>query len=53
MKYRAYCKGFELVEVPIIFTDRTKGESKMSNAIIKEAVFGVISLSIRKFLKRL
>jgi dolichol-phosphate mannosyltransferase len=53
MKYRAYCKGFELVEVPIIFTDRTKGESKMSNAIIKEAVFGVISLRIRKFLKRL
>jgi dolichol-phosphate mannosyltransferase len=53
MKYRAYCKGFQLVEVPIIFTDRTKGESKMSNAIIKEAVFGVISLRIRKFLKRL
>jgi dolichol-phosphate mannosyltransferase len=53
MKYRAYCNGFQLVEVPIIFTDRTKGESKMSNAIIKEAVFGVISLRIRKFLKRL
>jgi dolichol-phosphate mannosyltransferase len=53
MKYRAYCKGFQLIEVPIIFTDRTKGESKMSNAIIKEAVFGVISLRIRKFLKRL
>jgi dolichol-phosphate mannosyltransferase len=53
MKYRAYCNEFQLVEVPIIFTDRTKGESKMSNAIIKEAVFGVISLRIRKFLKRL
>jgi dolichol-phosphate mannosyltransferase len=53
MKYRAYCKRFRIVEVPIIFTDRTKGESKMSNAIIKEAVFGVISLRIRKLFNRL
>lgn len=48
MKYRAFCNKFRIVEVPIIFTDRTKGESKMSNAIIKEAVFGVISLRIKK-----
>jgi len=53
MKYRAFSKGFRIVEVPIIFTDRTKGESKMSNAIINEAVFGVISLRIRKFFNRL
>ena len=53
MKYRSFCKGFRIVEVPIIFTDRTKGESKMSNAIIKEAVFGVISLRIRKLFNRL
>ncbi|MBF6607956.1 MAG: polyprenol monophosphomannose synthase [Flavobacterium sp.] len=53
MKYRAYAKKFKLVEVPIIFTDRTKGESKMSNAIITEAVFGVISLRIRHLLNRL
>ena len=53
MKYRAYCKKFKIVEVPIIFTDRTKGESKMSNSIIKEAVFGVISLRISKFFNRL
>jgi dolichol-phosphate mannosyltransferase len=53
MKYRAYVKKFSIVEVPIIFTDRTKGQSKMSNSIIKEAVFGVISLRIRKFLNRL
>lgn len=53
MKYRTFCKGFRIVEVPIIFTDRTKGESKMSNAIIKEAVFGVISLRIRKLFNRL
>lgn len=53
MKYRAYAKKFHIVEVPIIFTDRTKGQSKMSNAIIKEAVFGVISLRIRKLFNRL
>lgn len=53
MKYRAYANGFNIVEVPIIFTDRTKGESKMSNAIIEEAIFGVISLRIKKMLNRL
>ncbi len=53
MKYRAFAKKFRIIEVPIIFTDRTKGESKMSNAIIKEAVFGVISLRIRKFFNTL
>lgn len=53
MKYRAYAKKFVTIEVPIIFTDRTKGQSKMSNSIIKEAVFGVISLRIRKFFNRL
>ena len=53
MKYRAYCKKLKIVEVPIIFTDRTKGQSKMSNSIIKEAIFGVISLRIRQLLNRL
>ncbi len=53
MKYRAYCKGFKIKEVPIIFTDRTKGQSKMSNTIIKEAVFGVITLRIKKLFNRL
>ncbi len=53
MKYRAYCKGFKIREVPIIFTDRTKGQSKMSNSIIKEAVFGVITLRIKKLFNRL
>ena len=53
MKYRTYCKGFHMIEVPIIFTDRTKGVSKMSNAIIKEAIFGVISLRIKKLFNRL
>lgn len=53
MKYRAFAKGLLITEVPIIFTDRTKGQSKMSNAIIKEAVLGVISLRIRKLFNRL
>ena len=49
MKYRAYANKFRITEVPIIFTDRTKGQSKMSNAIIKEAVFGVISYESESF----
>ena len=53
MKYRAFAKNFNLQEVPVIFTDRTKGQSKMSGAIIKEAIFGVISLRFRKFFNRL
>ncbi len=53
MKYRAYAKNFVILEVPIIFTDRAKGQSKMSGSIIKEAVFGVISLRIKKFFKGL
>jgi len=53
MKYRTFCKKFNIVEVPIIFTDRTKGESKMSNSIIVEAVFGVISLRLKKLVNSL
>ena len=53
MKYRTFINNFKIIEVPIIFTDRTQGESKMSNAIIKEAVFGVIMLRVRHFLNRL
>lgn len=53
MKYRAYVKGFKVVEVPIIFTDRTKGQSKMSGGIIKEAILGVISLRVKKLFNRL
>ena len=47
MKYKTWIKKFKLKEVPIIFTDRTLGESKISSDIIGEAVFGVISLRIR------
>ncbi len=53
MKYRAFVKKFKIVEVPIIFTDRTKGQSKMSGAIIREAVFGVIGLKFRNLFNKL
>ncbi|GAB2766655.1 polyprenol monophosphomannose synthase [Rhabdobacter roseus] len=52
MKFDTWKYGFRLTEVPIIFTDRTKGESKMSPGIFKEAVLGVISLKIGSFFKR-
>lgn len=47
MKFKAYKKGFKLKEIPVIFTNRTKGKSKMSSGIIKEAVFGVITLKLK------
>jgi dolichol-phosphate mannosyltransferase len=49
MKFTAWKLGFNIVEVPIIFADRTIGESKMSKGIFKEAIFGVISLRWRSF----
>jgi len=53
MKYRAFCKRFQIREIPIIFTDRIHGESKMSGGIIKEAVFGVLDLRLKKLFNRL
>lgn len=47
MKFKAYKKGFKIVEIPVIFKDRTKGKSKMSGSIISEAIFGVISLKLK------
>ena len=46
MKFRAHLKKYKIVEVPIIFTDRIRGKSKMSASIINEAVFGVIQMKI-------
>lgn len=53
MKYRAYKKGFVIKEVPIIFTDRTQGVSKMNGGIIKEAVFGVLNLKLKSIFNKL
>jgi dolichol-phosphate mannosyltransferase len=47
MKYTAWKLGFNVKEVPIIFTDRAEGTSKMSGGIFKEAIFGVINLRWR------
>ena len=47
MKFKAYKKGFKIVEIPVIFKDRVKGKSKMSGSIISEAIFGVISLKLK------
>ena len=47
MKFTARKLGFKIVEVPITFTDRIAGKSKMHKSIIREAVFGVLSLRLR------
>ncbi len=44
MKFAIYNKGFKIKEIPITFTDRVEGQSKMSSKIIKEAILGVLSL---------
>lgn len=53
MKYTAVKLGFNVVEVPIIFTDRTEGTSKMNKSIFREAIFGVIQLRIRGMMGRI
>jgi len=51
MKFTTWKHGFKIKEVPIIFTERTEGQSKMSKGIFKEAVFGVISLKVRSWFR--
>ena len=52
MKFSAWRCGFRIKEIPIIFTDRTKGESKMSKGIFKEAVFGVMQMKIKSWFRK-
>lgn len=52
MKYTAIKHGFKLVEVPIIFTDRTEGTSKMSTGIFREAFIGVIQMKINSIFRK-
>ena len=49
MKYAAWTLGFKIKEVPIIFTDRVEGNSKMSSGIIKEAIWGVFKMKLKSF----
>lgn len=52
MKFKAYLKHFKIVEVPVIFTDRIKGKSKMSGGIISEAIFGVLKMKFKSLLSK-
>lgn len=52
MKFTALQYGFQVVEVPIIFTDRTAGTSKMSPRIFREAFWGVIQMKINSWFRR-
>ncbi len=47
MKYKSYKNGFKIIEVPITFTDRVLGASKMSTKIFKEAFLGVITMRFK------
>jgi dolichol-phosphate mannosyltransferase len=53
MDFRAWRLGYRLGEVPIVFVDRAEGESKMSGAIVREAVWRVWALRLRALLGRL
>lgn len=52
MKFTTVLYGFRVVEVPIIFTDRTEGSSKMSRGIFREAALGVIKMKVRSWFRK-
>ena len=52
MKFAAWKYGFKIVEVPIIFTDRSEGASKMTSGIFKEAVFGVLEMKMKSWFRK-
>ncbi len=52
MKFTSWKYGFNIIEVPIVFTDRQKGTSKMSGGIFNEAVWGVIKMKIASWFKK-
>ena len=52
MKFTAWKCGYKIVEVPIIFYDRTDGHSKMSGKIFREAVIGVIEMKIKSWFRK-
>ncbi|HCC30053.1 MAG TPA: dolichyl-phosphate beta-D-mannosyltransferase, partial [Marinilabiliales bacterium] len=51
MKFTTWKFGFKIVEVPIIFTDRKEGKSKMSGGIFNEAIWGVMRMKWRSFFR--
>lgn len=52
MKFNAWKLGFKVVEIPIVFIDRIEGQSKMTKGIIKEAIFGVITMKWKSFFRK-
>ncbi len=52
MKFTVWKYGFNIIEVPIIFTERREGVSKMTGGIFREAVWGVIKMKIASFFKK-
>jgi dolichol-phosphate mannosyltransferase len=52
MKFKTWKFGYRLQEVPIIFTERVRGQSKLSAGIFKEAFFGVIQLTLQSWFRR-
>jgi len=52
MKFTAHKFGFNIVEVPIIFTDRQEGTSKMSGGIFNEALWGVLKMKMRSWFRK-
>lgn len=53
LKFKSYLNKFKILEIPIIFKDRVYGDSKMNSSIIFEAVFGLITMRLKSFFKRL
>ena len=52
MKFRAHLRKFKIVEVPIVFTDRVLGKSKMNSSIVREAIFGVLKMKWMSFFRK-
>jgi dolichol-phosphate mannosyltransferase len=50
MNFKTWKKGFKIKEIPIIFVDRTKGKSKMSKKIVREAIWMVWKLRLKSVL---
>ena len=52
MKFKTWILGYKIVEVPIIFTDRRLGASKMSGGIFNEALWGVLRMKIKSMFSK-
>ena len=49
LKFKAWINGFRLKEIPIVFTDRVRGFSKMNSSIVSEAIFGILLMKIKSW----